>query len=228
MKKKITMLLALIAISTAAFAQEKSPFRLSLGFGGSLDANFSTWFLDDSKPGDLHRYDSSSLETAPYIFLDLKYAEIDLGLGIGTAGDFKSGNPLSSDDNFPAQTISLRGGAYLKYPFTLSKMFTLYPLLGAEYELFLSAKKEDERDAKFPVSSSKQNANAMEALSTTSFKAGVGLDTFFTDNIFLRTEMMYGIRLPSKFEQYQADIYENVESNLFHGGDFKIAIGYRF
>jgi hypothetical protein len=39
---------------------------------------------------------------------------------------------------------------------------------------------------------------------------------------------MYGLRLPNKLEQYQDDLYTDVDSKLFHGGDFKIAIGYRF
>jgi opacity protein-like surface antigen len=225
--KKIVMLLALIAISTAVFAQETS-FRPSLGIGGSLDANFSTWFVDKDVPGDLYRYNSSSLGVAPYLFLDLKYAELNLGLGLGKTGDFKSANPFAANPNFPAETLSLRGGAYFKLPFSLSNMFTLYPLLGAEYELFLAARKDDDRDAKFPISSGTQDAKPIEALSTVSFKTGIGLDTFFTDNIFLRTELLYGIRVPNKFEKYQADVYTDVNSKLFHGGDFKIAIGYRF
>jgi opacity protein-like surface antigen len=228
MKKKIGMLLALIGLSTIIFAQEPSSFRLSIGFGGSIDANSSTWFVDKNVPGDLNRYNSSSLEVAPYILLDLKFVEIDLGLGLGNVGEFNSDNPFSSNENFPARTISLRGGIYIKPPFTLSSMFTFYPVLGAEYELFLSAMKDDGRDAIFPISSSNQNANAREALSSVSFKAGIGLDTVLTEKMFLRSEMMYGIRLPNKFEQYQADIYTGVNSKLFHGGDFKIAIGYRF
>jgi opacity protein-like surface antigen len=224
------LLLGIAGLGQAAFGQEaeKPAFRVSLGAGGALNANFSTWFVDKDAPGDLYRYNSSSLGTAPYLFLDLKYVEANIGLGIGKTGDLHSGNPLASDPNFPARTLSLRGGVYLKLPFTLSNRFTLYPLLGAEYELFLAAFKGDDRDAKFPISASKRDASPLEALSTVSFKLGAGLDTFLTDHLFLRTELLYGLRLPNKFEQYQDDIYTDVDSNLFHGGDFKIAIGYRF
>jgi opacity protein-like surface antigen len=231
MKKRIIIgLLIAVCVTAAAFAEEteNSVFRASIGAGGMLNANFSTWFVDKDVPGDLNRYNSSILGTTPYVFVDLKYIELNVGLGIGRAGDFDSANPLASNPNFPARTLSLRGGAYLKLPFTISNMFTLYPLLGADYELFLTALKDDDRDAKFPVSAGTQDASPMEALSTVSFKLGIGLDTFFTDHLFLRTELLYGLRLPNKLEQYQDDVYTNVDSKLFHGGDFKIAIGYRF
>jgi opacity protein-like surface antigen len=225
----VSLLLVAGGLGQAAFAQEaeKPAFRVSLGAGGALNANFSTWFVDKDAPGDLYRYNSSSLGTAPYLFLDLKYVELNIGLGIGKTGDFQSANPLDSNPNFPADTLSLRGGVYLKLPFALSNRFTLYPLAGAEYELFLAAFKDDDRDAKFPASVSKQDTSPLEALSAVSFKLGAGLDTFLTDHLFLRTELLYGLRLPNKFEQYQDDIYTGVDSKLFHGGDFKLAICYR-
>jgi opacity protein-like surface antigen len=224
------VLLVIAGMGQMTFAQEteKPVFRLSIGAGGTLNANFSTWFVDKDTPGDLYRYNSSSLDTTPYVFLDLKYVEANIGFGIGKVGDFHSENPLDGNTNFPARTLSLRGGVFLKLPFTLSNRFTLYPLAGAEYELFLAAFKDDDRDAKFPTGPSKQDTDPLEALSAVSFKAGVGLDTILTDHLFLRTELLYGLRLPNKFEQYQDDLYTNVNSKLFHGGDFKLAIGYRF
>jgi opacity protein-like surface antigen len=226
----LSLLLVVGGLERAAFAQEveKSAFRVSLGAGGALNANFSTWFVDKDAPGDLYRYNSSSLGTAPYVFLDLKYAALNIGLGIGKAGNLHSDNPLDGNSNFPARTLSLRGGVYLKLPFTISDRFTLYPLAGAEYELFLSAFKNDGRDAKFPISASNQNADPLEALSAVSFKLGAGFDAFLTDHLFLRTELLYGIRLPNEFEQYQDDVYTDIGSKLFHGGDFKVAVGYRF
>jgi opacity protein-like surface antigen len=236
MKKLWAMVIIVAFIGTAAFAQEAdsaaeekaSTLRISIGAGGALNANFATWFVDKDAPGDLYRYNSSSLGTAPYLLLDLRYIEVNVGLGIGKTGNFHSDNPLESNPHFPARTLSLRGGVYVKLPFALSDRFTLYPLAGAEYELFLAAFKGDDRDAKFPVSASNQNADPLEALSAVSFKVGVGLDTAFTEHWFLRTELLYGLRLPNKFEQYQNDVYTDVDSKLFHGGDFKIAIGYRF
>jgi len=226
-KKLIIFLMAASLCVTTAFTQEtdSAPFRVSIGGGGLVSGNFSTWSVDESQPGSLYRYNSTHLNTAPFVFFDLKYLELNLGLLMGqlNADSTMSGNP-----NFPARTLGLRGGAYFKLPFEISPMFTLFPLLGIDYDLYFLAKKDDDRDAKFPVSASNQNAKASEALNTLWFKAGIGWDTFFTDNLFLRTQISYGLRLNNNMEKYLQDTRQDVDWMLGHGGDFKIAIGYRF
>jgi hypothetical protein len=226
-KKLITFLMAASLCLTTAFAQEtdSAPFRVSVGGGGLVSGNFSTWSVDESQPGSLYRYNSTHLNTAPFLFFDLKYLELNFGLLLG---QMNAASAMSDDPNFPAKTLGLRGGAYLKLPFAISPMFTLFPLLGVDYDLYLLAKKDDDRDAKFPVSSSNQNAKAIDALNTLWFKAGIGWDTFFTDNLFLRTEVLYGLRLPNKMEKHLQDTRQDSDKMLGHGGDFKIAIGYRF
>jgi len=226
MRNFFVFLIAVFCMATA-FAQETAskPFRVSIGGGGFVAGNFSTWSVDKDQPGSLYRYNASHLSIGPFIFVDLKYFELSVGLPLGwiNADDTMSANP-----NFPAQTLGLRGSAYLKYPFTISPMFTLFPLLGADYDFYFLAQKDDDRDAKFPISNNNQDAKAMDALNTMWFKAGIGLDTFFNDNLFLRTELLYGLRLPNKMEEYLKDIRSDVNWMLGHGGDFKIAIGYRF
>ena len=226
MKRFFVVFLAVFCMA-AAFAQEsgKSPFRLSLGGGGFVAGNFATWSVDKDQPGSLYRYNTSDISIAPFLFADFKYLELSLGLPLGWVnGD----DTMSGNENFPAQTLGLRGSAYIKYPFTLSPMFSLFPLLGIDYDLCFLAQKDDDRDAKFPISAGNQNAKAMDALNTLWFKAGIGLDVFFTDNVFLRTELLYGLRLVNEMEKYLKDTRSDVNWMLPHGGDFKIAIGYRF
>jgi hypothetical protein len=211
----------------AAYGQQQgsSQFKASIGGGAFVGGNFSSWSVDKDKPGSLDRYNASHLSIAPFLFVDLKYVELNLGLPLGFlhADDTMSDNP-----NFPARTFALQGGAYLKYPFTLSPRFTLFPLLGADYDLYLLAKKDNDRDAGFPISSGNQEAKPIEALNTLWFKAGIGLDTFFTDHLFLRTAFLYGLRLPNEMEKYLKDTRSDVNWMLGHGGDLKISIGYRF
>jgi len=228
MKKLFVFLMAACLYVTTAFAQDTSgsPFRLSsIGGGGFVSGNFSSWSVDENIPGDLHRYDETQLGVGPYVFINLKYLEMGIGLSLGQLNADKT---MSENLNFPARTLSLRGSVYLKYPFTLSPRFSLFPLLGVDYDLYLLAKKSDDRDAQFPVSSGNQNATAFDALNTLWFKAGAGLDTFFNDHLFLRTELLYGLRLPNNMEKYLRDTRPDVDWMLEHGGDFKVAIGYRF
>jgi hypothetical protein len=226
MKKILVLVLTTFCIATA-FSQDtgKSPFRVSIGGGGTVTGNFSTWSVDKDQPGSLYRYNTSNIAIGPYLFFDLKYVELSVGFPLGF---LNADDTMSSNPNFPARTFALRGSAYLKFPFTLSPMFTLFPLLGADYDFYLLAKKDDDRDAKFPISAGNQEAKPMDALNTFSFKVGIGLDTFFGDHLFLRTEFLYGIRLPTAMEKYLKDTRSDVNWMISHGGDFRIAIGYRF
>jgi opacity protein-like surface antigen len=228
MKKTLAVLAAALCVTTIMSAQETGngeppAFRISLGGGGMLSANMSTWGLDKDQPGDLGRYNSSIINTAPFIMFDAKYIEANIGLLLGQAQNSNLGNPV-----FPAETLGMLFGAYLKLPFTLSDMFTLYPLAGARYDLYLLSRKSDGRDAAFSTGSG-ETSDAMEALSTVTFSLGAGLDTFFTEHLFLRTELLDGISLPNKMDVYLTDSRSaDVEWQLSHSGEFKLAVGWRF
>ena len=222
------ILAAALCVTAAVFAEETESagapaLRVSLGGGGMVSGNMSTWGVDKDKPGDLGRYNSSILNTAPYFMFDAKFIEVNIGLLLGQAQNSNLGNPV-----FPADALGVLFGAYLKLPFALSEMFTLYPLAGARYDLYLLSQKSDGRDAAFPTGSNGETSGALEALSTVTFSLGIGLDTFFTGHLFLRTELLYGISLPNKMDVHLKDSRSDVEWQLSHSGDFKIAIGYRF
>jgi opacity protein-like surface antigen len=230
MKRVVFVLLAAACFAAVAFA-EVPEFKLSVGGGGLFGANFSYWGVDDESLGALNRYDTTGMGGGVYGFLDATYAELNVGLLCGkTAED----NPLALNPDDPANTLALRFSLYGKYPIAVSKMFTIFPLVGAEYELALAAAKNDGnrtmdfRDIDFPVSAGKQDAKAAEALSTAWFKAGIGMDTQFTDHVFMRMELLYGIRLNNKTEQYLLDTRSDADFAIGHGGDFKLAVGYRF
>ena len=227
--KKLTAILIVVGLCVATiFAQDlegNKSFRVSLGGGGTVTGNFSTWKVDPDIPGNLYRYNSSHLSVGPFIFFDMKFMELNFGIPLGWLnGD----DTTSADPNFPAQTLALNGGAYFKVPIALTQTVTLFPLLGIDYDLYVMAKKDDDRDAKFPISTSNLNAKPSEALNTLWFKGGVGLDTFLNDNLFIRTELLYGFRLKNEMEKYLYDQRPDSNRMLGNGGTFKLAVGYRF
>jgi hypothetical protein len=228
--KKLFLLMAAACVTVTAFA-EAPEFGLSLGGGGLFGANFSYWGVEDESPGSLNRYDTTGMGGGIYGLFDLTYAELNVGLLYGRTSE---DNPSVINPDDPADTLALQFGLYGKYPITLSKTFTLFPMLGAEYELALWAAKNDGKrsvdfkDIHFPVGGGGQTAKAVEALSTVWFKAGVGMDTYFTEHVFLRMELLYGVRLNNKTEKYLLDTRQDADFALGHGGNFKLAVGYRF
>jgi opacity protein-like surface antigen len=206
MKRVWAIIAIAVTVGTAAIGQEtvapkkSSAFRISVGGGGFVSGDFSTWNVDEDVPGSLDRYNAAMLGVGPYGFFDFKYVELTVGLAYGKLRNSSSESDLAANPNFPAQDFSLHGGVYLKYPFTLSDRFSLFPLAGIDYDLYMLSKRDDGRDAQFSISAGTHDAKAMEALSALSFRFGVGLDTYFTDHLFLRTELLYGIKLPIKWK----------------------------
>jgi hypothetical protein len=104
----------------------------------------------------------------------------------------------------------------------------VFPLIGAEYDLYFGAKREDDgRNAEFAIAGD-TTANAMDSLSAFSFKFGLGGDVFFTEHLFLRGEILYGIRLKNKQEKYALDQRSEGDWLIPHGGSIKFAIGWQF
>jgi opacity protein-like surface antigen len=190
-------------------AREK--FAFSIGVGGALNAHYSSFDKSD--------WNGSSLGSSPFIFADAKYGEIGIGMLIDNVQNSKIGSPTFPVDNALGMTFS----AMLKYPFTINKNFDLFPLLGAEYSLYFTPSGSDT----LPVDKDGGTGSATEALSNIMFKLGLGFDTYLNDNWFIRTEIAYGIGVPSKLDNAIKDA-SGSDWALSHGGSFKIAAGYRF
>ena len=119
MKKSLVLFLMIGICAVTIFAQnsESSLFKVSVGGGGSVNGNFSSWKVDPQIPGNLYRYNDTHLSVGPHIFFDLKFLELCIGLPLGWLnGD----DTMSANPNFPAQTLGLRGSAYFKMPFTVT------------------------------------------------------------------------------------------------------------
>jgi opacity protein-like surface antigen len=227
--KKFVFLLVLAALAAGgAFAQ--TPFRISVGAGGFIGGDFGGGAKASASFGGM----SASQELKmPYfgggglVFLDVTYAELSLGIlgGGGKAKFTQEASGLGSQSfEFDISIAALNLGLLGKYPFTLNEKLSLFPLLGIEYRIVLSAK-EDGIKADSPADNS-----------ALWFKFGGGLDYSFTDSIYLRLEALYGFRIPSKAEKDMKDELEqtyaafnpDVKTRLGHGLTAALAIGYRF
>jgi hypothetical protein len=208
-KNSLLMLvfLGLIAGNSFAQAQSEPESWFSIGAGGYFASDF----------GGGVETSSSKMET-PYVgggilaFFDATYAELTVGM-FGANGDIDKERSMFGID------FGLLG----KYPFKLGENFSIFPLLGIEYHLVLTALDNDEYQFQ------NDNEDAPVDLSALWFKAGAGLDFSFDKTLYLRGELLYGLRIVNKYEMDLVDSEGSGATSLLgHGLNIKLALGYRF
>jgi opacity protein-like surface antigen len=204
-RKGLVALIALAVLAGNAFAQMPE-FKLSAGAGGYFTSDFGGGVKWTDQEVKLLYAGGGG-----FAFFDATFAELSFGF-FAAGGDRKliSNNPynlIQWDMSYTGLDISLLG----KYPFTLTEQFTLFPLLGIDYRHFVSVK----------IDGNKQND-----YSALWFKLGVGADYAFTEHIFARLGILYGIRLANKYEKDW--VASGGDPRLGHGLDVKLAVGYRF
>ena len=209
MNRKGFLMVVVVAILATGNAFAQMPeFKLSAGAGGLFVSDFGGGIKNNSAIEAKFPYAGGG----GFAFFDATFAELSLGF-FAASGKIKSKNAPIDDISYKGLDISLLG----KYPFALTEQFTLFPLLGITYRHIIS----------FDTKSSTAQANKSGNYSALWFKLGAGADYAFTDHIFARLGLLYGIRLANKAEKDGVKVI-NGETLLGHGLDVKLAVGYRF
>jgi len=226
-------------------------------FGGGIEASYSA--------SDDINIDGSI--TAPYTgggvygFFDARYVEISIGYFIAggtwdaeyTVPDDETDEPTSGKQSSAVSLQALNIGVLGKYPIALGGKLKLFPEAGIDYQICLSGenkgKDEDGKetvtkwdgkpiDPDDPDSDMKPKAGDFSAMQ---IKFGAGLDYALTGKLFIRPELLYGVRFASKSETDQVDKYNNrirllrmlvpsftgeSKTRLGHGLLVKVGIGY--
>jgi opacity protein-like surface antigen len=205
----VFMVLAVLVVGNA-FAQMPE-LKLSAGAGGYFTSDFGGGW-EGKVSGDYAEMKFPYAGGGGFAFFDATFAEVSLGF-FAASGKLKGYGlySSSSDVSYTGLDISLLG----KYPFTLTEQFTLFPLLGIDYRRFVSAKRNGTKQ---------NNAGDYSALW---FKLGAGADYHFTEHIFARLGLLYGLRLANKYEK-DLKASSGGDTNFGHGLDVKLAVGYRF
>jgi len=218
MKKKIILALLMAALlAGGAFAQ----FNMSAGLGGNFGMHMTSYSGEGDKPKPL-------VGGGFYAFYDATYAMAKVGMFIG--GKKMDMSFLGSDDstvNMSYTYFSL--GLLGKYPIDLGS-FTLFPMVGFEYNLFMRGKMGSTTFTRAGINSDDPDdlissllALFLGANDMFIIQAGAGADFNITDNIYLRPSLLWGI-----------DLYRSAFEKLAGGSIFKhkldvgIAVGYKF
>ena len=205
-KKVIVALLMAALLAGGAFAE-----GFSMSAGAGLLGDFSI------KNGVKNGGDYLGVQIFTfgfYGFFDAKYAEADISLaygklkGEGSAGDFIETSAF--DSRIFQLGITLLG----KYPFEVGD-FTLFPLLGFNYNVVFSHTVAGVRDPE------------PGRWSQIGLLVGAGGDFDLTDNLYLRGEGLFHLRLPPTVWKDVAAAWGG-STTLGMGPRMKLGVGYRF
>jgi hypothetical protein len=221
MKKGISVFLCAVLLCTAAFGADIS-WGVGLWAGPLFDVTDNVAvYMDTGRAETAGKNLSTDVFFGFDFFFDAKYVEADIGVYFGSA-------------------ISLNFGLLGKYPFTINKRFTLFPLLGAGYTLALAMADypgfRGRGDTDFEY---KDPLNPLDPEDPVPFgarhdeiwfKAGIGLDITLKDRIFLRNELLWGLRLDTPWEKDRLTYVNKngLDATWFHHGIiYKVAVGFK-
>jgi len=201
MKKSISLLVLLALVAAGAFAQ------VSLSAGGGLLFDLS---LNNGVEvaGEKSGMDATSF--GGFVFFDATYVEVDIGFTYGLLDSYV-GSSSADGGSMLALNFALLG----KYPIPVGS-FTIFPLLGVNYNLVLSHEDKD----------GNSNDKAGD-LSQFGILAGMGADFNLTTALYLRAEALFQLRFANKVMSDAADDYHG-DTTFGLGPVIKVALGYKF
>lgn len=209
-KKSLLVLVLAVVAAGGAFAQDdddKPKGFISFGGGGLLAPSFGEMKLKGG--GDAQK--TSGFGGGINLFLDVKYAEVNLNLLFA--------NEKGENDDKGMDTTNLLIGVVGKYPFALNPKLALFPFVGIDYRIALGGKMEGTDWSDIPGA-----PDIGDYFNALSVLFGVGVDYDITKALYIRGELGFGITFNTKNEEDNKDY---IESNFKGKVPIKVAIGYR-
>ena len=225
--KKLLCTLFFVVAGTALFGNE---FSLSAGAGGLLGGSFTRYSISaNGKIGSLdQKQEADQFNYGFFAFFDATYGIFSVSFQNGSSANNDGGMAYKSWESMLG--FSLLG----KYPFRLNDRLTIFPLLGAEYQLCL-VKLKTEPDDSTVYRWNDYEAFELRDWNTFFINLGGGLDFSLPKNFFLRGELLYSIRLMTPYEQKFLDQIKKDTgdsspqlSGLSSGPSLRISVGYTF
>jgi len=241
MKKIIFILFLLLSFLEYAAADE----ALSIGGGGLFGYTFTRYTLEGADVNSSQSMDR--LDYGGFIFFDATYAEFSVliqgGYNWYQENMFYSGGSLA-DSRGTGTEMNLSFSLLGKYPFKINEKFTWFPLLGIVYHVALIQKRHpdgslvyDRSEGRLPEDRDKNdNPYPLSAWNSFWINVGAGIDYHITQALFVRSELLFGFRLPTAYELGALEKLKNPPMNasdprlagLTGGPALKLGIGYRF
>jgi hypothetical protein len=200
-------------------------FSLSAGAGGFFQSSF-----------DIERIQWVSAQATVgggvTAFFDATYAEAGINMLWGSQLP-----PIYPKDTGSGSMALTHIGfsVYGKYPFALKKM-TIYPMLGIDYNMFLSGQMQDADGNDYGGKIKRGDAadggyTAEDCLDYVAIGLGFGMDFLLPKSFFIRSEIIINYTFDSKVERDRrknAKEYNYDYLSAVFGPSVKLALGYRF
>lgn len=222
------ILLALLIATLAVGGAFAADLKLSAGAGLVMAGQLSGGGAEGSVGSISVTQELTDSSYGAYGFFDATYVEVTVGYfsSSGTLLTKTVGYSVSYATEMSGFNLSLFG----KYPFALAEKFSLFPLVGIDYQMVTDYK------VKLGYLSGKLSRDGKNIdptdFSSLWIKGGVGGDISFTDAIYMRIEGLFGIGLPSKYANDGVKIMKDAgasgEATIGTGYTFKLAVGFRF
>ena len=168
MKKVLALAILLTVIGTGAFALD-----WAVGGGGLFNytSSIGKSITDDKLTIDRTGFGGFAFAGLGR-FVELNFGFIYKQPQTMTVYQWLSDYEFTMDVRDLDSALALQFGAYFKWPFVLTDRLVLFPTLGVDYEL---------------------TVNNDLWWNDLWFRAGAGLDVFFSERVFLRVHAIYGI-----------------------------------
>jgi len=177
-------------------------FSLSAGAGFNLGGLFTRYTLTAS--GIESKQEMNQFNFGGFLFFDATYVEFSLGVqgGFNNYLEGFSGSANKGEGTETMLSLTLLG----KYPFPLGDRFKLFPLFGLDYQIALAQTRTPEgqnSQSRTEEHDFYGKPYQMSVWNSLFVLIGAGADFNITPRIFLRSELLYGFRLPTFYEDDQ-------------------------
>lgn len=210
MKKIFAGILAGLALGAVTTV---SALDMSAGLSGSFTGSFGGGSGDD--------WSATTLGGGFNAFFDITYAEIGVGMSFASRQPKYDGNDVGDSHSLMFLNLSAMG----KYPFPLTDNMTLFPLVGVDIALGLSAKVDGDKIFvdNSPLGPGPWGDFGPIDYSQLWIKFGAGMDIDLTEKLYLRPAFQYGIGFALGDEFVKGD-----DANIDHGLTVKVGLGFKF
>ena len=245
MKKFVYAAIIAILASVPVFGND---FSMSFGGGGLVGGFFTRYSLDAVGLEGIRMKADQNADQCNYgfyAFFDATYFEVSVTYQRGVYSYSQTAN-VSALANFVTMSgdgwDTVAGFTILgKYPFRLNEKFSLFPLLGLEYQISLRQQRTQadgyiyDRDDGLRERDKDGNAFLLSDWNVFWVHIGCGMDVTLSEKVFLRFNLLYSIRTMTGYERKNLDMVKAQIGDpnpsmggLTSGPSLRVSLGYKF